>query len=384
MHQGDYIRTFYSAPYMRPPMCLQYAIWCMAAQGHQEYGAYYEAFYLRARRYLEADELKECGEHFISIQHTQAWCLVATAEARSMSFTRASMSCARAVRLVMMLGLHRLDDPLSDDNPISSTLPPPASWVELEERRRTFWEAFCIDSHASITTGWPSLIDYNDITTHLPASEEAFHTGNKEETTTLQDVFSGTPYSAFAGAVVVCYIFNLMGKHVQRLKANDHPESYEYGEYWKRHRELDNTLSTAFIFIPERFRLPKHMRNPVSVHRNLNLHASVITLHIAAYDMADKHNLPDHVKQSSQTRMLAAANEIVHIMKMTSHYNGPVSISQLRSQLQFSIHTLSFPTNLFSHSSNSAVPSSHYRSTRLPRCLSSWLRERKTRRQRLM
>ena len=43
---------------MRPPMCLQYAIWANAAKGHPMYDRYYDVFYRRARQYLEADELK--------------------------------------------------------------------------------------------------------------------------------------------------------------------------------------------------------------------------------------------------------------------------------------------------------------------------------------
>lgn len=33
----------------------------------------------------------------------------------------------------------------------------------LPERRRVFWGAFAIDSHASISTGWPCLIDPDDV-----------------------------------------------------------------------------------------------------------------------------------------------------------------------------------------------------------------------------
>ena len=41
-------------------MCLQYAIWAMAANGHEEYGGYSDIFYQRTRRYLQDDELKVC------------------------------------------------------------------------------------------------------------------------------------------------------------------------------------------------------------------------------------------------------------------------------------------------------------------------------------
>ena len=102
------------------------------------------------------------GEHFITIGHAQAWALLAAYEARRLFFTRAAMSCSRCVRLVGMMGLNRLDDESGGDR-IASTLQPPTDWTELEERRRVYWGAFCVDSHASISTGWPTLINANDV-----------------------------------------------------------------------------------------------------------------------------------------------------------------------------------------------------------------------------
>jgi hypothetical protein len=39
-------------------MCLQYAIWAMASYLNDKYGEYTEVFYLRARQYADADEMK--------------------------------------------------------------------------------------------------------------------------------------------------------------------------------------------------------------------------------------------------------------------------------------------------------------------------------------
>jgi hypothetical protein len=158
IHPTKYIQSFHSAPHLRPPMCLQYAIWTVASNGHEKYGAYHDVFYQRARRYLEVDELKGFGEQFITVQHAQAWVLVTTDEARCLLFTRSGMGAARAMRLCEMLGLHRIDGERAPGD-VPDVLPPAGSWIELEERRRTFWAAFCVDSHASVSTGWPNLID---------------------------------------------------------------------------------------------------------------------------------------------------------------------------------------------------------------------------------
>ncbi|KAH8195085.1 hypothetical protein TruAng_010742 [Truncatella angustata] len=311
-----YYQAYYSTPHMKPPMCLQYAIWTLASNGHEQYGHLHDIFYQRARQYAEADELKGFGEHFITVQHAQAWALITTDEAKCMLFTRAAMSGARAIRLAHMMGLHRLD---GNDEDLSPTLMPPKDWVELEERRRTFWGIFCLDSHSSVSTGWPHLIDPCEITTHLPASESAFVSGEPMETCMLHEAFKGPSYSSFAGAILVCHLFNQIMRHVHRPGREDHPENYEYGEYWQRHRGIDNTISSAFMFLPEHFRLPEHYRDPTAVHTNLNYHASLICLHLAALERIDDYKLADHAKIASESRLFTAAQEIVNIMKMTSH-----------------------------------------------------------------
>lgn len=50
--------AFYSAPHLRPPMALQYAIWTMATNGHPKYHTYHDAFHSRARHYLQEDEMR--------------------------------------------------------------------------------------------------------------------------------------------------------------------------------------------------------------------------------------------------------------------------------------------------------------------------------------
>ncbi|KAI0887468.1 uncharacterized protein GGS22DRAFT_157229 [Annulohypoxylon maeteangense] len=316
IHPSRYLQSFYSAPHMKPPMCLQYAIWALASHGHPKYNMYHDIFYRRARQYTETDEMKSYGEHFITVAHAQAYCVIATYEAKTMMFTRAAMTCAKGVRLAEMMGLHRLDGAAEE---ISPTLLPPKDWAELEERRRTFWGIFCIDSHCSISTGWPFLIDTAEVTTLLPAPEAAFESGQQEDTYTLHEAFKGQQYSSFAGAVLICHIHNQILKHVHRPRPNDNPDNYEYGEYWQRHREIDNTLSSAFIFLPSSFRLPDNFRDPIAVHTNLNLHASIICLHHAAIERIDTYKLPESAKKISHDRLTTAAQEIVNIVKLTSH-----------------------------------------------------------------
>ncbi|KAM0562585.1 hypothetical protein ACHAPJ_002275 [Fusarium lateritium] len=213
----------------------------------------------------------------------------------------------------------RLDRLDGDPHGIPPPLGPPLSWAELEERRRIFWGVFAADSHCCISTGWPSLINSEDIATRLPASEEAFVEDRKEEAPFLDEAFQGAQYTGFAGTVITCQVFKIILRHVHRSKPDSRCDDVMHGSFWTRHRDLDNTLSSLFMFLPEKFRLPDNVRDVAALHLNLNLHASVICLHHAAVEKAENHNLPDHVKQSSITRLRAAAEEVVNIMRLTSN-----------------------------------------------------------------
>ncbi|RKL24184.1 hypothetical protein BFJ72_g14336 [Fusarium proliferatum] len=229
IHPGKYLQSFYGPLLRRPPMCLRYAIWALAATGSTKFDEYHDIFYRRSRAYIEADMMK--------------------------------------------------------------------------------------------------------IATRLPASEEAFVEDRKEDAPFLDEAIQGAQYTGFAGTILTCEIFKIILRHVHRSKPDSRNEDLMHGSFWTRHRDLDNTLSSLFMFLPEKFRLPENVRDVSALHLNLNLHAAIICLHHAAVEKADKHNLPDHVKQGSVTRLRAAAEEIVNIMRLTANgtlfFKSPLSALSL-------------------------------------------------------
>jgi hypothetical protein len=225
-----------------------------------------------------------------------------------------------------MMGLEKLD--AVDQGNVSLTLQPPESWLEKEERRRTFWGAFAIDAHASVSTGWPSLINSSEVQTRLPCSEEAFASGREESAPFLEEVFDGAEYSSFASTIVSCHIFKSILNHVHRPKAGDRPEDIFHGRFWERHAEFDNMLLSMMMFLPPSLKLHSGQRDAAAIYLNLSLHASVICLHHAAIEQAEKHNLGDSIKHASETRLRASANEIAAIAKiaanMTQSFKSPL------------------------------------------------------------
>lgn len=318
IHKYRYLAAMNLAPGQRPPVALRYAMWTSAASVTDKYIDLKEHFYHRARKYMELDYLKGHGENMISIAHAQTHVLLASYEFKMMYFPRAWMSTGSAIRLCQMMGLHRLDGAGLD---VKQCLPPPRDWTEREERRRTFWMAFCEDRYASIGTGWPMTIDEKDILTDLPASDEAFEMSKPETAQSLADAMSPTgasKLSPFAGVVLMACLFGRNLIHLHRPDADDRDNDLN-GEFWKRHRAMDNILLNTSLSMPSHLKLPSGLSNPNIVFTNMNIHTSTICLHQAAIYKADKNHLPASISAESKVRCISAANEVASIMRMISH-----------------------------------------------------------------
>lgn len=181
--------------------------------------------------------------------------------------------------------------------------------------------AFCSDRYASIGTGWPMTIDEKDVLSHLPASEEAFENNKPEKTQSLaeaMDAAGASKLSPFGGVVVMACLFGRNLIHLHRPDADDRDNDLN-GEFWKRHRQMDNILLNITLSMPSNLKLPAGLANPNIVFTNMNIHTSTICLHQAAIYKADKNRLPPSISAESKVRCITAANEIAGIMRLISH-----------------------------------------------------------------
>ncbi|MCJ1470735.1 hypothetical protein MMC07_009382 [Pseudocyphellaria aurata] len=306
------------APHMRPPVCLRYAMWCIAASMSDKYYGHQEIFYRRARKYAESDEMQGHGEGFVTLAHAQCWVLLASYEFKMMYFPRAWASSGRASRLCLMMGFNRLDGIGLD---VKQVTPPPRDWTDREERRRTFWMTYCVDRYASVGTGWPTTLDEKDIMTNLPASDEAYENSVPQQTLTLSEAATCRELSSlspFGGVVLTAHYFgqNLIHLHQPGPNEQDHDL---HGEFWQRHRRMDNALLTTALSLPAHLRLPAGVRNENVVFLNMALHTATISLHQAAIFKAEHNDLPMSIVEQSRTRCLLAAAETTTVMRLSSH-----------------------------------------------------------------
>lgn len=157
--------------------------------------------------------------------------------------------------------------------------------------------------------------------TNLPASEAAFEKSIPEQTQRLSGAMTPSEaafLSPFAGVVLAAYYFGINLTHLHQPGPDEREDDLQ-GEFWSRHRKIDNTFLNTALFLPSHLRLPNGVRNANVVFLNMALHTSTICLHQAAIFKAERNSLPSSITEQSQVRCLLAANEIATIMRVTSH-----------------------------------------------------------------
>jgi hypothetical protein len=116
--------------------------------------------------------------------------------------------------------------------------------------------AFCLDRFASIGTGWPMTVDEKDILTNLPASDEAFELSRPEQTPSLQDALGANgveKLSSFGGVALMACLFGRNLVHLHRPDVDDRDHDLN-GEFWKRHRQMDNILLNTSLCHPSQLK----------------------------------------------------------------------------------------------------------------------------------
>ncbi|RFU80000.1 binuclear zinc transcription factor [Trichoderma arundinaceum] len=266
LHRSRYMETLRSPPDARSPICLRYILMALAASTTEKHRELALLLYQRAR---------------------------ADAESR-----------------------RKMDD---NDQVLAPDLAVAPDFVEIEERRRTWWVIFISDRFICATTGWPAQIDERDVRTFLPSSDEAFERGIEEPTSLLQSVLSGKQhnYSALAGRVLAAYLFCSTLQHVLRSASEDNNTAdAQNTPYWARHSRLDNDLVIMLMSLPNSLKLPGNFKSLNAIFVSITIHTAIIFLQRAALWKCQQLTLPTFSIHRYKMRLVPAAHEIVNFMRL--------------------------------------------------------------------
>lgn len=102
---------------------------------------------------LEAIDLEDDRTDFDDVAQAQAWILVTLYELMRMNHRRGWTSAGRAFRLVQLMRLYEIDN--SNHVMMLPNGTAQMDWVEVEEKRRTFWMAYSLDRFVCVRSGSP-------------------------------------------------------------------------------------------------------------------------------------------------------------------------------------------------------------------------------------
>ncbi|KAK9424064.1 putative Transcription factor domain-containing protein [Seiridium unicorne] len=128
--------------------CLQSSMWTLAAAMSSQFQHLCQPLYQETLQKLE--HTAQCGgdgDAASRLELAQAWTFVSVYEFMHATFQRGWASAGRAIRMAQFLRLNSIDSMVVEMDS--------SSFVEIEEKRRTFWMVFCLDRFSCALKGLP-------------------------------------------------------------------------------------------------------------------------------------------------------------------------------------------------------------------------------------
>lgn len=144
-------------------------MWAMAAASSAHLQHMRESLYRRARSKLEALDNDIDSTNAASLQVAQAWLLITHYEFRYTGYRRAWLTAGRAFRIIQLEKLHEIDR----FNDVGISMSIPEIWTEIEEKRRTYWLAYCLDRFLNITDECPLSLHEEAVSTPFACPHKA-------------------------------------------------------------------------------------------------------------------------------------------------------------------------------------------------------------------
>ncbi|KAK4217755.1 pyrimidine pathway regulatory protein 1 [Rhypophila decipiens] len=299
-------------------VCLQYAMWTLAMALSSQFDNYRDLLYRETKQMLEALEAGEEEDMgMVPIEHVQSWLLVTFYEFTRANFRRGWTSAGRAFRLVQLANLHVVDSP--------DSMSQGDDLVLLEERRRTFWVAYCLDRFINIRRdNLPLTLTEEAICTRLPSPDMAFQSGHPIPGCFLSEVIGSTDHSflsTLAESVVITTLCSRANSHCHASRAER-----RYGcppaDFWLRHEWLDGMLARRLGFMMADYSVasPPLTSDPMLLFTFMMAEATLINLsNVAAETSLDGalHGQiePGNAVGETRRRTLDAAVEITRLVR---------------------------------------------------------------------
>ncbi|CAN9209202.1 unnamed protein product [Alternaria alternata] len=262
-----------------------------------------------ARDYVERCERKDLMKDMNCLQ---ALLLIGRFEAMSRKLERSWLTLGRAAMLCRLLRLHQMDAVRHDqgiqngknDSGILSGLPYTEDVALLEERRRTFWALYILQSYVKTRTGWDcQLGDVKDFRVCLPSPGLLSSDLEPLKMPYLLDVSteSGSEITSYAGCVLMVEL---------ALSCFDRDQQHGIPGFWDGYCTLVKKAEDLSVILKHHLNATSIREDPIAFSLYMNLRATEIFLHDMAITKSEEQGLPPYMRIENQRRATAAAFQI--------------------------------------------------------------------------
>lgn len=310
IQQYRYFQRSRASPAAQSHLCLQSAMWTMAAALSSQFHHLRDALY-----HSTLDRLGRCPaeDEAARLEHAQAWILIAVYEFMQAPFERAWISAGRAIRLVQLMRLNEIDK-------MSDLALEGDSFVEKEEKRRIFWMAFCLDRCSCVLEGLPLTLNEQEVSTRLPSSEEAFQSGTPVTMPFLSEVVTASDpslLSPFAESVIFTTLWGRGFLH-QRQSAAEYALSRDFCD---RQLWLDDIITRRIQKLQQDYVAASVKVDAMLLYANMIAQTTVLLLCKAAESIPPTTPTNHDLLSRYQRRAPAAAKEIVRLTQYLPHFS---------------------------------------------------------------
>ncbi|KAM6511491.1 hypothetical protein FALCPG4_016495 [Fusarium falciforme] len=305
LYQDRFFEEMATQPHPRPLLALSYAVALVSAAISPPHQDLQKQYYSMTRKMLEECEMEGDGAEFANLNIFQALLFLLRYEIMASQITRAWMTLGRAIRLASVLNLQKMDtrDVSGGIVPgLHVELPPTEDSVLLEERRRSFWYLFILETYVKTRSGMPCQLGHAvSFDVNLPSPGLLNQGLTPTNMPFLRDVAkSDEELSSYAACVIMVDL---------AIRAYEHGElsqSQAQG-YWDRHFAMAKLIQECSAKMGNNLGKEAAVRDPVSLSNQLNLGAIKIMLHETAIGRGRADDLsPSMIAENERCCQVAA------------------------------------------------------------------------------
>ncbi|KAJ6024717.1 hypothetical protein N7540_005514 [Penicillium herquei] len=318
--------------------CLRSAMRTIAAAMSAPGCRFCNELYVETCRLLEDHKMKFEFSERVPIEHIQAWLLVAHYELLRVNEHQAMLTAGRCFRLVLMARLFEIDASKQEELNFQASRVTSVkdesfkeSFSVVEERRRIFWLAFCLDRFLCSRNDYPLTLSEEMICTRLPSPEANFQNNQHIRTSFLEEAMSvssvsqkGPPLSPFAECIILVTLHGRCIAHRRFFGTKQQPGNTNGDGFWIRQKRLTTAVEQRMQILSTT--LPINADNsPLILLAHTLVHSAIIKLgHTAEHAHAGcfwRTAEQPGTTAVYERRAVAAAKEMVRLAKQVPSFS---------------------------------------------------------------